>query len=363
MRHKLCRKFHLNDARIATCLGMVGLVGPEFRETGRQLQRVVIRPHVDRLIDDFYAYLMDIGEFRRVVRRHATLPGLKETQRDYLLSLGVDFDRPAYVEDRLRIGSVHQQAGVSLGLYQCAYRKSQSLLIGQLLRTTGSDPVACEMLLQFILKITAYDMSLAIETYYADKVVRMQNSIVSMRQEGRELRKMAETDSLTGLCSRRQSLVILREQLRQARADTKPLSVVMVDIDHFKSINDSFGHPVGDKVLRAIGSRLLAGARDLDTVGRVGGEEFLLIVRNADIAGSMHVARRIRRLISDDPFHLHNATLYLTVSLGIAQALESDDADSLIARADAALYEAKAAGRNCISVAESQHHQQPRVAR
>jgi diguanylate cyclase len=122
----------------------------------------------------------------------------------------------------------------------------------------------------------------------------------------------------------------------------------MADLDHFKAVNDRHGHLVGDEVLKICAARMVAGARADDEVCRYGGEEFLLILDGARLGDAWEVAERVRSRISEDEIHCGDEQIYVTISLGLAEAQASDTANSLIERADAALYAAKSAGRNCI---------------
>jgi diguanylate cyclase (GGDEF)-like protein len=173
-----------------------------------------------------------------------------------------------------------------------------------------------------------------------------------LRTQSAEFDRMSRTDALTGLYNRRH----LVEQVRQLGSGSlrhgHSLSVVMLDIDYFKHVNDSVGHDGGDEVLREFARRLLASKRDEDVAGRWGGEEFLLVIPHSDSAGAMAVGERIRSSVAAEPFELADRQLQVTVSGGCATGI-GDDTDRLILQADAALYEAKAAGRNQILAAPS----------
>ncbi len=165
-----------------------------------------------------------------------------------------------------------------------------------------------------------------------------------------ELQRLATTDPLTGVCNRREFFAAgLREYLRARRYDTT-LAVLMLDIDHFKDVNDRCGHPTGDAVLVALTGVVAALVREQDTVGRLGGEEFAVILPETDLPGALAGAERLRAAVgqariarADDPA----ALLSVTVSIGVA-ALAADDVsfEAVLARADKRLYAAKDAGRN-----------------
>ena len=124
------------------------------------------------------------------------------------------------------------------------------------------------------------------------------------------------------------------------------MSVVMADLDHFKEINDEYGHLIGDHVLRDVATRMVSGARGSDIVGRYGGEEFLIIFDNAELDTAGELAERIRIRVMADPFCEDSSSLWVTTSFGVAQARADDSVESLTSRADRAMYAAKKGGRN-----------------
>jgi diguanylate cyclase (GGDEF)-like protein len=130
------------------------------------------------------------------------------------------------------------------------------------------------------------------------------------------------------------------------------LAVLMLDADHFKSVNDRFGHNGGDKVLRSLVFSIRATLRDSDLIGRVGGEEFVVLSPGADMASAMLLAERVRSTVEQTPLVIDGQSLTLTVSVGVAvAALNESDGTALLKRADAALYGAKRAGRNRVEAA------------
>lgn len=154
-----------------------------------------------------------------------------------------------------------------------------------------------------------------------------------------ELRHAAVTDELTGLLTRG----TFDDRLRRLTAERRRLAVVLVDVDHFKTVNDVHGHLAGDRVLRGLAEHLRAAARRGDVVARLGGEEFGLLLADADLHAAVCVAERLRGAVRDAAFDPG-----VTVSAGVAVARAGDDADAVLRRADEALYAAKDAGRDCV---------------
>lgn len=171
------------------------------------------------------------------------------------------------------------------------------------------------------------------------------------RREARRLGSLAMADELTGLPNRRALLERLEAELQQARRFARPLSVLMIDADHFKSINDAHGHAVGDQVLRHLARLLPMSLRAHDWVGRLGGEEFLAVLPDASPEHTRTIAERMREAIAAAPCHTPQGPLAITVSIGAAAHRGDGEASAaLLQRADAALYAAKTQGRNCVRV-------------
>ncbi len=168
-----------------------------------------------------------------------------------------------------------------------------------------------------------------------------------------QLEAISVTDDLTGLYNRRYFFERLEEYLRAARRHRLPLSLMMLDLDHFKRINDTFGHPTGDRVLKALAEVIRSGLRASDIPARYGGEEFLILLPYTGEAEATRLAERLRRTISGHPFSIPESARPVTISIGVAE-FDVDhpvDGEALVARADAALYRAKRDGRNRVAVA------------
>lgn len=162
------------------------------------------------------------------------------------------------------------------------------------------------------------------------------------------LRRLSQVDPLTGALNRRGLELLLPE--RRAPEDP-PSAVVMVDIDHFKRVNDSHGHAIGDEVLRRVASILAGVLRGGDAVIRYGGEEFLIVLRGVERAQAARVAERARVAIAQAALAIGELRIAITISCGVAEQRPDEDRDSLIERADAALYTAKLDGRNRVAQA------------
>jgi diguanylate cyclase (GGDEF)-like protein/PAS domain S-box-containing protein len=161
-------------------------------------------------------------------------------------------------------------------------------------------------------------------------------------------RKSVFSDHLTGVANRRAFFEAAELELTRNRRTPRPTALILFDADHFKQINDLYGHPAGDQVLRQFGAALSSTFRQVDVVARVGGEEFAVLLPSSTLAGAIAVAERLRMLVESQPVAVEGAAIAYTVSAGIAAVDAGDDIDldTLIKRADRALYAAKANGRN-----------------
>lgn len=169
-----------------------------------------------------------------------------------------------------------------------------------------------------------------------------------------ELRQLATTDSLTGAMTRRGFMREAQQAFERARRYRHPLSCIMLDIDHFKSVNDRHGHGVGDRVLRGVTASCRLVIRAVDGLGRLGGEEFAIILPETDMAAAEAIAERLRQQISETVTPTDAGALRVTASLGVATMSPNvQDVDALLRDADDALYKAKSSGRNRVVVADS----------
>lgn len=167
-----------------------------------------------------------------------------------------------------------------------------------------------------------------------------------------ELERLAATDPLTGVWNRRMLEQLVASQLADARRHLRPVSALLIDADHFKLINDSFGHDVGDAALKALVTDVRGHLRPGDLIGRLGGEEFLVVLAGAASAEAALVAERLRESVAALEIDVHGIVLKLSISIGVATLADtSHDFSALVRGADQAMYEAKRAGRNRVCVA------------
>jgi diguanylate cyclase (GGDEF)-like protein len=185
-------------------------------------------------------------------------------------------------------------------------------------------------------------------TRQLSEVERLNQELVCAKHK---LEELATVDPLTGLHNRRALLERVQSELARARRTGQPLSVAMVDLDHFKRLNDTRGHAAGDNALREAARRMQGALRPYDTVGRYGGEEFLVVLPGCDAGAAAALAERVRRAVGDEPIQVDDGTARVTCSIGVSTTNGAPTLEQLVAAADDALYRAKDCGRDRVEIA------------
>ena len=304
-----------------------------------------IEGEVAEIVETFYAHLTDDEEVVRVIGDADTLKNLKIYQKKYILDLfngeyGLD-----YVNQRLRIGMTHKRIGVEPKFYLSAVRLLRELLADTL--SAGLDPGVARIAVRALDKLLFFDTQFVVDTYIRSltgEIEAAKEKVASyaldlearVADRTRKLEELARRDSLTGLYNQRAFREMLRRDISRARRNHTPLSLAYLDVDKFKTINDTFGHQKGDEILKTVGAVLLDIVRDVDTPCRYGGDEFCLILSGATLDDAGHVCRRLFEAFS-------RQCPEVALSVGIAQTGPTVflDAESLIKHADTLMYEAK----------------------
>jgi diguanylate cyclase (GGDEF)-like protein len=191
------------------------------------------------------------------------------------------------------------------------------------------------------------------------RIVDLQLELLVAREE---LRERANRDLLTRLPNRQAIETILQHEVSRCHRESRQVGIMLLDIDHFKRVNDTYGHFAGDAVLRETASRLRAAMRDYDQVGRYGGEEFLVVMPNCDLEQARLQAERLRHKICDRPMLVDDNVVTISASFGVTISDGSERSPDVFVRvADEALYRAKDSGRNCVSVLSLIDAQRPLV--
>lgn len=311
--------------------------------------RKVIEEKVDALVEEFYRRQTGVPEIALLIGDADTLARLRSAQRRYVLDLfGGQYDLE-YVNNRLRIGLVHKRIGVEPKLYLAGVQTLKELLndaLGDSLTLVSER----EAVLAALDRLLLFDVTLVFETYIRsllseietakDKAESYARSLEDkVRERTRQLEELSRTDALTGLLNVRHLTEIVTTTLRGAQRRGEPVTAVYLDVNDFKTINDTQGHQRGDEILRIVGSTIKGTARMEDACIRYGGDEFCVILTNCrePQAREMFVARlnaQIRERLGD-----------VSLSIGVVQTGPNDyvDATTLIRLADENMYEAKRA--------------------
>lgn len=289
-----------------------------------------------------------------LIERNMGIERFKQTWVRCLRRYGQDFDTPEYFEERLAIAATFARGKIPLSVLQLQHCLTQQVLVNSLSAKFMEDAAIAQPLVDCVLKLTSLDLYLAAEGYRPPEVDELRKTLDKLRKETSRLHEEASTDQLTGTMNYATLMEYLERQIKMAHRDQSEnsLCLMMTDLDFFKQINDTYGHVVGDFVLRHVASRMQAAVRDFDMVGRFGGEEFVIIMTNANLELAKTVAERIRKGVMETPLHLKEFTIQVTISLGVAMLRPGERKEALLERADAAMYEAKKGGRNRVVLAK-----------
>lgn len=352
MKYPYCELFDFDQEAIDNRLSLMDMGEPELHMT-QVFQEKIVRPASQEMIEAFYDALLTKPQFKQIMHQGGyDISKLKVTQARYLESMGLCFDTLDYFEERLKIGWVHLRVGVPLSLYQSSFRILQEIFLKHICRDI-SDVVEQQKLTNLVLRLSNLDMSLAITAYHHAEINDLERSLRDYQHEHVDLIRKVNTDGLTGLPTREVIVKQMNNELTRLERREGSVFLIMADLDFFKKVNDQYGHLTGDEVLKGVSARIRQSLRGTDRVGRYGGEEFIIVLMDKSQQQAEKIAERIRTHVASSPIKTHNSEINITLSQGLAQAVAADTVETLIERADQALYAAKANGRNCVVTARS----------
>ncbi len=303
----------------------------------RRLQPIVAA-NIDMVLTQFYEKILSDPAMVSVFGENASMPKAKAKQREHWLDwvFLARFDAE-YLTRCKRIGRAHKVHGVLPAYYLFGYhfmsRNMKSLILEKF-----PDRHEADRLISSVEKALFLDIDLAISVYCSEMT--------------EDWRQSSLYDSLTGILNRRGIAESLKKTLSETRLYSAPVTVALLDIDHFKKVNDTYGHSAGDIALSRVAELISASMRDGDIVGRWGGEEFIIVMHDTNLDEGREVAERVRRHIETLEIQLDETTMTLTASLGISELTSNEQTiEPAVARADTALYAAKRAGRNRVECA------------
>ncbi|HEX8874993.1 MAG TPA: GGDEF domain-containing protein [Nitrosospira sp.] len=347
-----CKALGFDGARIQETLSILGL-DAEYGVLAGRIRGEIIAGSADEFVNSCFSTLARSRSFC-LIDQYIGAENFRQHWLRRLQCFGRDFDTAEYFEERLGMAAAFMRARIPFSILQLPFHLTQQALISHLSNKFTRSPENIWPLLTGIMKLTSLDLYLAAEGYRLPELEELQNDLSKLREEASRLRKRTATDELTGTMTYSKLMETLEQQISHARregCERNPLCLIMADLDLFKKINDTYGHLVGDLVLRHVAERIRAAVRDLDVIGRFGGEEFVIVMANASRETASGIAERIREDISRAPFHVKGFDIPVTISLGVAMLRQEECRESLLERADAAMYEAKRTGRNRVVIA------------
>lgn len=197
-----------------------------------------------------------------------------------------------------------------------------------------------------------HELELRARLRVGERIIRAQRELLEMRER---LQFQATHDSMTTLWNNAAIAEILHKEIKRAKRQGGSLSICLIDLDHFKSVNDTYGHLVGDEVLKTAASRMFHSVREYDSLGRYGGEEFLAVLPGCAARDAVNTVERMQRALCGEPLLTEPSNIVVTGSFGICEWSAGLDVADLLSRADQALYAAKSAGRNRVQLYDPSH--------
>ena len=340
----LLEQMKISDAEIHNRLELVALE-PHFQAALSDACHL-IEDVVDIIVERFYYALLEIDEIEMLIRDVDTLNRLKQYQRKYILDLFSGKYDSDYVNNRLRIGMVHKRIGVEPKLYLSAVYTQKAIIFEMLDKAIG-DEALLRTTKQALDRIIYFDITLIFDAYCAGMISEIEsarkkteeyaNSLErKVAERTARLEELAKIDPLTGLYNLRAMRDLAKQVMASVKRRNTALSVVYIDVDNFKEINDKYGHIKGDEVLVAIGKIMKDSVRGADMPCRIGGDEFCIILPDTDTVETRVLCNRIA---------LSFAKCYpdFSISLGLAQTGPGEyiNEEELISMADHKMYQAK----------------------
>ena len=297
--------------------------------------REIIETNIDFMVDEFYEKQTNIEEISLLIGDADTLMHLRNAQRKYVIDLFSGNYNTEYVNNRLRIGMVHKRIGVEPKLYLSAVRTLKEIIIKYLRRNIdGAETLT--LTLDALEKLMYFDTTLVFDTYIGSLLGAVENSRKRTEMYAMGLESQAKLDPLTGINNQRSMHDLLTRELTVAKRHKTKISLVYMDVDNFKQINDKFGHIKGDEVLKNIGKFLRSSIRESDIPCRYGGDEFCIVFPECTSENAEVVCRKIiKEFAAQYP--------KFTLSFGIAETGPSVfvSSNDLIKLADERMYQAK----------------------
>ena len=311
--------------------------------------RPILIEYIDHLLDDFYGNVMADPIMSQIFHENnVSQSRAKAMQRIHWLDWVFTAKFNAHYLARCkRIGRVHQEHGILPVYYLYGYQFVSQAVKG-LIFNTFDDPKLAQRLTQSVEKAIFLDVTIAISVYCTEMSA--------------DWRRSSLYDELTNILNRRGVSEKLEDTLSATQGNDSTISVGLLDIDHFKKVNDSYGHDAGDQVLKFLAKLIVNNLRDNDIVGRWGGEEFIIYMPDTGRVEAISICNRLLAALESSVIKYNDLSISITASIGISElSSQASSFDAALRRSDKALYQAKAAGRNRVMV--SPHSPKKKVRR
>jgi diguanylate cyclase (GGDEF)-like protein len=340
----LLEQMSINDIEIFHRMALLDLTANDLDLIAAQ--KKIIEQSIEEIVEEFYRVQTSFEEVALVIGDSETMRRLRLAQRNYILELFSGYYDSEYVNSRLRIGLVHKRIGVEPKLFLSGVR-TLKVLLSRTIERAITEPEKLRPTLEALDKLLQFDTTLVFDTYIDTMMSEAQSAkrraesyASSMEEKAKLLSKHAERDSLTGLYNSRGMTKILSTELRMAQRRHALLSVIYLDVNDFKHINDTYGHAKGDEALRVLASCIGDNIRTADFPCRVGGDEFCVILPDCDRSGAVAIAARI-----SSQFSLANPDYSISVGVAETGVQEYVTEEALLNIADEYMYAHKTGGR------------------
>lgn len=293
----LLEQMRINEIEIFHRMSLLDLTQDEL-DLIASLKKL-IDSEIEGIVEAFYRHQTEFDEIAIVIGDSETMRRLRAAQRRYILELFSGYYDGEYVNSRLRIGLVHKRIGVAPKLFLAGIRTLKHLIF-DLLDEHFTDPGVLKATKTAIDKLFYFDVTLVFDTYIETLLSEKESAkrrteayAYALEEKAKTLGDQAERDPLTGLYNKRGMMNVLKGELRMAQRRHTLLSIIYIDVNKFKEINDTYGHAKGDEVLNALGQCINANVRTADFACRVGGDEFCIILPDCDSVAAEQIASRI----------------------------------------------------------------------
>lgn len=311
----------------------------------------VVEKNMGRLAEGFWSHLMRFEEAKQILKDEQKAKRFQNALPQYVSELFSGDYGPPYVKKRVNAGAVHFRLGLAPRWYLGALSVFYHLLRDILKEYYSEDREKLGKIMRAVEKMLNFDYQYMAEVYELEHEAALMEALQKLRELNRRLEELSIRDGLTNLYNHRHCIDTTLREFERARRYNHPLSCAMMDVDYFKSINDTHGHPFGDYVLKELALIMQGHLRVTDLIFRYGGDEFMVLLPGVDSAAASLACRRLQEKVAQHHFHYQSASYKVSLSIGISSIPDKrvPGYQDFIKTTDSALYKAKQK-RGCIVV-------------